>query len=27
VDDMMLRIDQAQSAEEITAMIFGAEQQ
>jgi hypothetical protein len=26
VDDMMLRIDQAQSAEEITAMIFGAEQ-
>jgi hypothetical protein len=27
VDDMMLRIDQAQTAEEITAMIFGAEQQ
>ena len=26
VDDMMLRIDQAQSAEEITAMIFGTEQ-
>ena len=26
VDDMMLRIDQAQSAEEITAVIFGAEQ-
>ena len=26
VDDMMLRIDQAQNAEEITAMIFGTEQ-
>lgn len=27
VDDMMLRIDQAQSAEEITAMIFGTSQE